>query len=51
MAEKIADKLKQEAIARKYQLVEADRDMTFGQLAAQFMAEGGATAVAIAKGE
>lgn len=44
LAEQIAEKLKQEAIAHKYQLVLAKPDLTFGGLSATFIAEGGATA-------
>ena len=39
-AEKIEDKLKQEMNDRRFQLVEADPTMTFGALAARFVASG-----------
>jgi integrase len=39
-AEKIEDKLKQELNDQRFQLVEADPSMTFGELAARFMASG-----------
>lgn len=41
-AERILDKLKQETNARRHQLVEADPDLTFGALAACFIAGGNA---------
>jgi len=39
-AQKILDKLKTEANARRHQLIEVDPDMTFGGLAARFIASG-----------
>lgn len=43
LAEQIEQKLKKEAIARKHLLVVSNPDMTFAELAARFLAEGGAT--------
>src|SRR5690242_13347234 len=43
LAEQIEEKLKKEAIARKHLFVVSNPDMTLAELAARFLAEGGAT--------
>lgn len=43
LAEQIARKLHEDAVARKYQVVAFDPQRDFGDLAAKFIAEGGAT--------
>lgn len=40
LAEQIAEKQKQEAHAQRHQIVRIDPDLTFGQVAARFLAEG-----------
>jgi integrase len=43
LAETVAVKLRQEARLRKHRLVEADPDITVGQVATRFLGDGGAT--------